>query len=292
MSEESLYNAMVRHQIYLEGFKRYQGSKFSDTAKALEAEYKRKIEGLEYETLDELTKGQLKKFIQELKAVQRRLYDGYVAKLIEELEEFMSVDYELINDVLDDNTEDDLPTEKKEEPDNLWAGIINEMLPGVGQLLVPFLIGVGLGSIVRFERIVNQAWSNNLTKKQLLDELLGEPLGGKPTVLRMPKRLPTSGKLEDVQVPVPTVGRTGGLIGRVTVENQSAINTALQHIAQQVAQAAMRRRYKRYRWVSVLDNRTTSICRERDGRIYVFGAGPLPPAHINCRSHIVPVIGD
>jgi SPP1 gp7 family putative phage head morphogenesis protein len=291
---------MVRHQIYLEGFKSYQGQKFSDTAKAIEAEYRRRISGLEYETLDELTKAQLNKFIRELRDVNRRLYDAYVLKLIEELEEFMHADFDIITEVVDDNSEDDVvPTEEeKEEPSNLWASILNDPIPGVGQLLVPFLTAVGLGAIIAGEKAITRAWSNGMTKKELLEELIGEK-APTPIVprdrLRSPKAPdPTNSTALTRQadkVPVaPPVGTVGGLVNRTRAQNQAAINTALQHVSQGVAELVLRRRYSRYMWVSVLDNRTTSICRERNGRIYNFGAGPLPPAHINCRSHIVPVL--
>lgn len=43
------------------------------------------------------------------------------------------------------------------------------------------------------------------------------------------------------------------------------------------------------RWVSVLDSRTTAICRSLDGQVFAAGEGPRPPAHINCRSRVVPV---
>jgi SPP1 gp7 family putative phage head morphogenesis protein len=46
---------------------------------------------------------------------------------------------------------------------------------------------------------------------------------------------------------------------------------------------------KSVRWVSTLDNRTTPVCRGRDGKVYPVGKGPRPPAHINCRSTTVPV---
>ncbi len=42
-------------------------------------------------------------------------------------------------------------------------------------------------------------------------------------------------------------------------------------------------------WVAVLDSRTTPICQSRDGNFYPVGEGPRPPAHINCRSTMVPV---
>jgi SPP1 gp7 family putative phage head morphogenesis protein len=43
-------------------------------------------------------------------------------------------------------------------------------------------------------------------------------------------------------------------------------------------------------WVSVLDNRTTPICRSRDGEVYPVGKGPRPPAHVGCRSTTAPVL--
>ena len=41
-----------------------------------------------------------------------------------------------------------------------------------------------------------------------------------------------------------------------------------------------------YQWLSTLDSRTSRICRERDGEIYLYkdDFNPLPPAHYNCRS--------
>lgn len=44
------------------------------------------------------------------------------------------------------------------------------------------------------------------------------------------------------------------------------------------------------RWVSTLDARTTPICQSRDGEVYPLDSGPRPPAHVNCRSTIVPVL--
>lgn len=43
-------------------------------------------------------------------------------------------------------------------------------------------------------------------------------------------------------------------------------------------------------WVSTLDARTTPICQSRDGKVFPLDSGPRPPAHINCRSTIVPVV--
>lgn len=46
-----------------------------------------------------------------------------------------------------------------------------------------------------------------------------------------------------------------------------------------------------YKWVSVLDNRTSSICRSLSGKEFKFTDRykPLPPAHRGCRSSISPI---
>jgi SPP1 gp7 family putative phage head morphogenesis protein len=43
-------------------------------------------------------------------------------------------------------------------------------------------------------------------------------------------------------------------------------------------------------WVSTLDSRTTIICAGLDGKTFPLSSGPRPPAHINCRSTILPNI--
>lgn len=48
----------------------------------------------------------------------------------------------------------------------------------------------------------------------------------------------------------------------------------------------------RYQWVSTLDSRTSIICANLDGETFKVGEGPLPPAHPNCRSTIVPLYDD
>ncbi|MGL4938451.1 minor capsid protein, partial [Shewanella sp.] len=83
----------------------------------------------------------------------------------------------------------------------------------------------------------------------------------------------------------------GGLIG-VSQRNAEAVAaTAMQHIAT----TARIETYKAnddivygYEWVSTLDNRTSTICRARDGVVYKFSdrAAPKPPAHYYCRSTI------
>lgn len=45
-----------------------------------------------------------------------------------------------------------------------------------------------------------------------------------------------------------------------------------------------------YVWVSTLDQSTSDICQSLDGKVFPVGDGPLPPAHIGCRSSTAGVV--
>ena len=72
---------------------------------------------------------------------------------------------------------------------------------------------------------------------------------------------------------------------------EGLVRTAINHVTNRAHMAFILENpdiFPRYRWVSVLDSRTTPICRSRAGRSYKNnGRNPVPPAHWNCRSTIV-----
>src|SRR5690606_11553648 len=71
----------------------------------------------------------------------------------------------------------------------------------------------------------------------------------------------------------------------------TVVRTSLQHVATVARMETLEANadiLNGYRWSSTLDNRTSSICASLDQRVFEFGKGPVPPAHPNCRSSIVP----
>lgn len=66
--------------------------------------------------------------------------------------------------------------------------------------------------------------------------------------------------------------------------------STVQHARSVVTDFAMTMVGGSVKWVSVLDGRTTAICRSRSGKIYPAGSGPRPPAHVRCRSIVVPYL--
>lgn len=70
-----------------------------------------------------------------------------------------------------------------------------------------------------------------------------------------------------------------------------ALNTLVRTAVQSVSGSAFANALGKglwYVWISILDSRTSDICRSLSRRVFQVGKGPLPPAHANCRSTVAP----
>jgi SPP1 gp7 family putative phage head morphogenesis protein len=112
--------------------------------------------------------------------------------------------------------------------------------------------------------IHNEAWANGWTLQDTIAEITGEDA-----------KQGTSSQLQ-----------------RIGVQASAVLATAVQHVSAISGASVVSSLYGFYRWFSVIDSSTTEICRGRNGKRFRFGAGPLPPAHIRCRSHIAPIVGN
>jgi SPP1 gp7 family putative phage head morphogenesis protein len=80
-----------------------------------------------------------------------------------------------------------------------------------------------------------------------------------------------------------------GVLETTRRQTQAVVRTAMNHIASQARMEIGERNQdiiKGYKWVSVLDSRTTVICAGLDGKVFIFGeeGNRVPPAHVGCRS--------
>jgi SPP1 gp7 family putative phage head morphogenesis protein len=85
--------------------------------------------------------------------------------------------------------------------------------------------------------------------------------------------------------------------GEVTAVANHQVMALMRTSINQVANASSQQVYeanqdvtKKYRYVATLDSRTSPICRSLDGKEFVYGKGPTPPQHFNCRSTTVPIV--
>lgn len=87
-------------------------------------------------------------------------------------------------------------------------------------------------------------------------------------------------------------GYKDGLLDVSARTAETLVRTSLNHIANAAREEVYARNehlLKGVQWVSVLDRRTSPICRSLDGKMFPVNSGPRPPAHPNCRSSTVSV---
>lgn len=86
---------------------------------------------------------------------------------------------------------------------------------------------------------------------------------------------------------------TDGVMALNDRQAQALVSTAMAHATNTARDEFYQENadlYKGVQWVSTLDQRTSSICQARDGKVYPLDTGIRPPAHFRCRSAMVPIL--
>lgn len=289
-----LYDIATRLQVYTEGVKVQYAREFNFVLMKLRDVLEKNLRRVRYKTLDGLTKAELNKLVLTLRESQSKVYSAYTSQIIEQLKAFMAVDLEVNRRAwvtgyieLDDDEDDEIVSdnaaiqfmldngEKDSNPlfgiaavtgsnDRIWSQVTNTPIPANGLYLLPFIKTFATSAQAGIENIIRKAWANRWTVEQTLTEILG-----------------TDGARQG----------TPSQFSRISAQNAAVVHTAVAHVAAVAAAGVASVLFARYAWYSVMDASTTEICRSRNRKIYRFGSGPLPPAHIRCRSHTAPYYG-
>jgi SPP1 gp7 family putative phage head morphogenesis protein len=272
-SNARLYDISTRLAFYVEGVKANQVKQFDTTLREVSKTLTDAMKGVRYATLDAMSKAQLNRLIVSLRSAQSRIYSRFTNDLLGQIRDFTEADLEVNRRVYASNDgevlSDEAATEamKEEEGENRilplfwWRQVVNNPIPANGLFLLPFIKAFSISSQAATEAIIRKGYANGWTVEETLNALLGEP------------------------------GTVQGSSQIVKIRNNAAvvIETAIAHAAAVVSAGVSSAFFGKYAWVSVIDAVTTDICRSRNGNVYVYGKGPLPPAHMRCRSHTIPV---
>lgn len=289
-----LFDLSTRIALYIEGVKAQQSGEFNLVLFELSETFKKLLGNVQYSTLDGLSKAQLNKLVLELRKSQSKIYSKYTEKLLKQLADFTAAalqvnrrvyasewnfshseddtieilsdedSAELISDI--DETENFVPlfglAALLGRNEGIYKAGLNTPLSANGFYPIPFLKTFSNSAQASAENIIRKGWANQQTPNEVLIELIGNP-----------------------NQPVGTSSQ----VKRIRNQASAVIETTFAHFASLAASAVQSALFGRYMWVSIIDDATTDICRERNGRIYEYGSGPIPPAHIRCRSHIRPL---
>lgn len=281
-----LVDVLLRHQLYLEGVKVWYARQFTRVLQELSVELRKLFARLPYETLDALTKAQLHAFVRQLREVQAQHYNRYVIVLLDDLREFMQVDLDVSKILFASFVRRD-PLPPEELLGNFFA-ILNEWEDETEEHsgLVPFAwLRGGDDNVSRFWGTVKNAPipATGMLLTAMLSSFIGAANGTITNTVM--KGYANKEKTSIV------AGALSGAISKVSAQGAAVTDTLLQHIDSIVQTAVASVFYDQYQWLSIIDSSTTDICRSRNKRIYRYGSGPLPPAHMRCRSKTAPYVG-
>ncbi len=85
-----------------------------------------------------------------------------------------------------------------------------------------------------------------------------------------------------------------GIVHKSYRDAERLVRTATNHVASFARDELYKNNpniVKQWRFTATLDSRTSVTCASLDGQIYDVGKGPRPPRHPNCRSSTAPIIG-
>lgn len=287
-----LFDVTTRLALFVENIKLGQMQEFNAVLSAVDEDLRKLLGRVKFKTLDGLSKAELNRLLLSLRRSQLRIYSAYTEKLIASLQEFMqirldvsavayaSVKHSFSTGEFEQFTEkraysyiEDqsgllpfvplfglaaiLPSGKP----SLWSTIKNAPIPANGLYVLPFIQTFSRSAQASVENTIRKAYANKQTVEATLAEISG----------------------------ARAVQGHSTQFAKIAAQASAVIETAFAHVDQITSQGIVSAIFAHYQWVSIIDNSTTQICRERDNKVYRYGQGPIPPAHYRCRSVTVPL---
>lgn len=253
------YDEAIRHQLLVEGYKEEETTSYLVVAPLLLSAFLARFDTIDVERMNEIPLPKLRRLLARLEKDHMRIARKANKTFNKNLHGFAGYEVDFEQKSL----------RKQGVTPNALTGKVafkeaQDSPMSEGSLLDEFVILWVAAHSRRIAQLAQRSWAEGATVASVVRQVRGTS-----------KRRYRDGLL-------------GTLVSR---DIPGMVYTAVQHVSTIARMAAMKRTpgVSRYRWVSILDNRTSDICRGLSGRVFEFGKGPRPPAHFRCRSHIVAV---
>lgn len=261
------FDIALREQVYFEALKEYEADKANDITDEVIAALVVLLLKSGMSSFADVTKKNFDAFIRKAREVLERKLGAVSTGLVKRLQDVLAVTLAVSKTTLQHATGNRV-TEAAFNGSNganrkLWKRITGEVVPGVGHTPTQMIKDFTTSTYATVMRTLRRAYADNWTMAQLIDELKGT-------------------KDADYR---------NGVLRKVTNQAKHVTRTLMQHTKAFLAYNLGRLVYDKYQWVSTIDSATTPICTHRHLKIFEYGKGPRPPAHINCRSVIVGIFG-
>lgn len=267
---EYLHDVAVQYQVYLERVKRGEVDKYDKALVELDRALRKIIDAQGQGKLSNISAAKFEQLVRDVTKATEKHSGDFLSTLFVDLRQIATYAAEFEAESLTTGLIKKVAKRiKKASSAKAWKLAQTQPIQATGQLLDSFTKGWKSSFVARVEGAVRTAQAQGQTTGQLVTKLRGT-------------------KANNYQ--------DGIITGQSRRETQAMVRTAIQHTSSQGRQAVWEENsdiVDGYIWVSVLDSRTTQICRSLDGQFFKLGEGPVPPIHIGCRSitvaHIVGV---
>lgn len=263
--ELGLFDIVNRHQIYLEGLKAGQVKTFAPVIRAFDELIRDELSKLSFDQLSNMSKAALTVFVGRFKKALIGIYNPWLTAQLEWFERYLRADTELWVELYSAHRPDKAEefaavTEDESNFPPLFAAWRNAPLGANGVLPVVMLTDMVSTHVGQTVNTIRRGYANGWTPAETIAFMRGTSANN----------------------------NRDGLLNKFNNQAAATLNTIIQAAAAQANGNVARRVWLEYEWVSILDDKTTRICRRLDGKHWPFGKGPLPPAHVGCRSDIKP----
>lgn len=302
MLSEELVDIATRNQVYLEGLKAGELKSRDAFFRKLNSDLLAALLELDDPRLDVLTLIQQAALIEKVRKAQTASYQAELTTFVNMLRDLADYSREFELESLDEVSDDRVtPTDNQDDKGaGLWAAVQQRPMGATGALLAAWLGAWMANEVTRGSNLIRRGIAEGWTVTQLATAFKGTAAASYSDGLFASSKRNTASTFNTAIQHVATTSRvytmervifepkgaTGlkvdpeGKVTSIPLKARAAANDAGIKVGDKISLMG-------YRWVSILDNATTQICRSLDGQVFGFGSGPVPPAHVNCRSSII-----
>lgn len=271
-------DAILRLSLYVERLKATKARDFKKVADKLQSSIEAELKNINVDKLDDLSRSQLSRLLIAIRGLMSAAFGKYTKGLIKWLSQFAGITRKLVMQItyferwkhiitgqkeLDDDLTDELAISEAEpiasretltDPSLMWAAIEKTPISANGLLIGAAVAAIGKAAQAEIENKTRMGWVNGWTVKETIESYQDS-------------------------------------FRKIANQEGSSTSTVIQQVYLQTKALTLSAYYRKYIWCSIIDKSTSDMCRGRNGKIYEFGKGPVPPGHYRCRSHIEPYTG-
>jgi SPP1 gp7 family putative phage head morphogenesis protein len=168
------------------------------------------------------------------------------------------------------------------------------LMAGITRTVAPVILDLVLPSPALLKSIAKTSPFEGRTLKQWASSIAAEDLRRIENAVRVGMvQGESSAEIARRVVGSASLRGVDGVTQITRRQAEAITRTAVNHISNEARREFIHANadlFDEEQFVATLDSRTTPVCRANDGKRFEVGKGPRPPLHFNCRSLRVPVI--